>query len=91
MTLSLGLEVYEKGYSVDSGNELIELSFFLSCMILLGTLVNIIIGSHVWVEDPDIAWIDRQVVKITATEAKIETTNGKKGLSIVHSLSCLLQ
>ncbi|GMP90715.1 hypothetical protein CsSME_00041705 [Camellia sinensis var. sinensis] len=26
-----------------------------------GTPVNIIVGSHVWVEDPDEAWIDGQI------------------------------
>jgi len=40
--------------------------------------VNIIVGSHVWIEDPDVSWIDGQVVKISGKEAEIETTNGKK-------------
>ena len=43
-----------------------------------GTPVNIIVGSDVWVEDPDVAWIDGQVTKITGNDAEIETTNGKK-------------
>ncbi|MBA0584711.1 hypothetical protein Gorai_015509, partial [Gossypium raimondii] len=41
------------------------------------TPVNIIVGSHVWVEDPDEAWIDGQVTKITGKDAQIQTTNGK--------------
>ncbi|XVE89949.1 hypothetical protein DITRI_Ditri20bG0037300 [Diplodiscus trichospermus] len=44
----------------------------------MGTPVNIIVGSHVWVEDPDEAWIDGQVTKINGKEAEIETSNGKK-------------
>ncbi|XP_031398914.1 myosin-11 isoform X1 [Punica granatum] len=44
----------------------------------MGTPVNIIVGSHVWVEDPDVAWIDGQVLKITGNDAEIEKTNGKK-------------
>ncbi|PNX82165.1 ribonuclease H, partial [Trifolium pratense] len=28
-----------------------------------GTPVNIIVGSHVWIEDPDVSWIDRQWIK----------------------------
>ncbi|THG21657.1 hypothetical protein TEA_000286 [Camellia sinensis var. sinensis] len=51
-----------------------------------GTPVNIIVGSHVWVEDPVEAWIDGQVVKINAAEAEIEIANGKK---IVAKLSKL--
>ncbi|PPR99671.1 hypothetical protein GOBAR_AA21005 [Gossypium barbadense] len=44
---------------------------------VLATPVNIIVGSHVWVEDPDEAWIDGQVTKITGKDAQIQTTNGK--------------
>ena len=40
--------------------------------------MNIIVGSHVWIEDPDICWIDGQVSKINGKDAEIETTNGKK-------------
>ena len=40
--------------------------------------MNIIVGSHVWVEDPDQAWIDGQVTKITGQEAEIETPDLKK-------------
>ncbi|KAK1355057.1 hypothetical protein POM88_019571 [Heracleum sosnowskyi] len=43
-----------------------------------GTSVNIIVGTHVWVEDPKVAWIDGQVTKITGKDVEIETTNGKK-------------
>ncbi|WOK92378.1 myosin-11-like isoform X1 [Canna indica] len=49
-----------------------------------GTPVNIIIGSHVWVEDPALAWIDGQVIKITGGNAEIQTSNGKL---VVESLS----
>lgn len=40
--------------------------------------MNIIVGSHVWVEDPGIAWIDGQVSKINGQEAEIQTTDGRK-------------
>ncbi|KAJ1409369.1 P-loop containing nucleoside triphosphate hydrolase [Sesbania bispinosa] len=42
------------------------------------TPVNIIVGSHVWIEDPEVCWIDGQVSKINGKDAEIETTNGKK-------------
>ncbi|KAK0599291.1 hypothetical protein LWI29_004008 [Acer saccharum] len=45
---------------------------------LQGTPVNIIVGSHVWVEDPELAWIDGQVLKITGQNVEVETSDGKK-------------
>lgn len=42
------------------------------------TTVNIIEGSHVWVEDPSVAWIDGQVTKVKGEELEILTTDGKK-------------
>lgn len=45
--------------------------------ILQGTAGNIIVGSQVWIEDPEIAWIDGQVTKINGEEVTIDTTNGK--------------
>ncbi|KAG7021176.1 Myosin-9 [Cucurbita argyrosperma subsp. argyrosperma] len=44
----------------------------------MGTPVNIIVGSHVWIEDPEVAWLDGLVSKITGQEAEIEASNGKK-------------
>uniref|UniRef100_A0A2N9HFS8 Myosin motor domain-containing protein n=1 Tax=Fagus sylvatica TaxID=28930 RepID=A0A2N9HFS8_FAGSY len=39
---------------------------------------NIIVGSHVWVEDPSLAWIDGEVFRINGEEVHVQTTNGKK-------------
>ncbi|KAK1263833.1 hypothetical protein QJS04_geneDACA009534 [Acorus gramineus] len=44
----------------------------------MATAVNIIVGSHVWVEDPTLAWIDGKVVRINGEDAEIQTSNGKK-------------
>nr|GMD57352.1 myosin-11-like isoform X1 [Ipomoea batatas] len=49
-----------------------------------GTSVNIIVGSHVWIEDPDIAWLDGEVNKISGNEAEIQTSDGK---TVVRKLS----
>lgn len=38
---------------------------------------NIIVGSHVWVEDPALAWIDGEVSRISGEEVHVKTTNGK--------------
>lgn len=40
--------------------------------------MQIIVGSHVWVEDPVDAWIDGEVTSISGHEVHIRTTNGKK-------------
>ncbi|XP_028074279.1 LOW QUALITY PROTEIN: myosin-17-like [Camellia sinensis] len=39
--------------------------------------VNIIVGSHVWVEDPTLAWIDGVVNRINGQELRVQTTDGK--------------
>ena len=39
--------------------------------------MNVIVGSHVWVEDPKEAWIDGEVLKIDGQEVQIQTTNEK--------------
>ncbi|KAM7250190.1 hypothetical protein ACFE04_022073 [Oxalis oulophora] len=44
----------------------------------MGTPVNIIVGSHVWAEDQELAWIDGEVSKINGKDVEIQTTNGKK-------------
>uniref|UniRef100_A0A804ICQ5 Uncharacterized protein n=1 Tax=Musa acuminata subsp. malaccensis TaxID=214687 RepID=A0A804ICQ5_MUSAM len=43
----------------------------------LVSLDNIIVGSHVWVEDPVLAWVDGEVFKINGNEVHAHTTNGK--------------
>lgn len=49
--------------------------------------VNIVVGSHVWVEDPDLAWIDGEVSKINGHEVHVHTTNGKLVCSLqLHAL-----
>jgi myosin V len=45
---------------------------------LQGTPANIIVGSHVWIEDPEEAWIGGYVSKINEKDAEVETTDGKK-------------
>ncbi|KAF4377319.1 hypothetical protein G4B88_011154, partial [Cannabis sativa] len=61
-----------------------QIHFSCFSLSLQGTPVNIIVGSHVWAEDPEIAWIDGQVSKINGNEVEIQASNGKK---IVAKLS----
>ncbi|KAJ1400696.1 P-loop containing nucleoside triphosphate hydrolase [Sesbania bispinosa] len=46
--------------------------------------VNIIVGSHVWVEDPALAWIGGEVTKINGEEVHVRTGNGK---TVVKNIS----
>ena len=48
--------------------------------------MNITVDSHVWVEDPEIAWIDGKVTKINGQEAEIQASNGKKVIILFISL-----
>lgn len=46
--------------------------------------VNIIVGSHVWVEDPAAAWIDGEVFRINGQQVHVHTTNGETVSSTKH-------
>ncbi|KAL4335840.1 hypothetical protein GQ457_07G039760 [Hibiscus cannabinus] len=48
--------------------------------------VNIIVGSHVWVEDPALAWIDGEVFKISGEEVHVHTTNGKTAVANISKV-----
>ncbi|CAN1799401.1 XI-K [Linum perenne] len=50
----------------------------MSLLDLQATPVNIIVGSQVWVEDPEVAWVDGEAVKIEGEEVHVNTTHGKK-------------
>lgn len=39
--------------------------------------VKIAVGSLVWVEDPDVSWIDGEVLEVNDEEIKISCTNEK--------------
>ncbi|CAA0823240.1 Myosin-11 [Striga hermonthica] len=51
-----------------------------------GTPVNIIVGSHVWVEDPDITWIDGQVESIKENEVEVLTSDEKKVVANISKI-----
>ncbi|XP_026422259.1 myosin-11-like isoform X1 [Papaver somniferum] len=55
----------------------------------MGTPVNIIVGSNVWIEDASLAWIDGKVSKINGKEAEIETSSGKKVCKVTADLSAV--
>ncbi|KAJ7979748.1 Myosin [Quillaja saponaria] len=39
--------------------------------------VNFVVGSQVWVEDPEVAWIDGEIVEVDGDEIKINSTSEK--------------
>ncbi|KAL6499542.1 hypothetical protein OROGR_027452 [Orobanche gracilis] len=51
-----------------------------------GAPVNIIVGSHVWVEDPDIAWVDGQVENIKGDDIEVQTFDGKKVVANISKI-----
>ncbi|RWW20048.1 hypothetical protein GW17_00015863 [Ensete ventricosum] len=58
----------------------------------MGTPVNIIVGSQVWVEDTEAAWIDGEVTTIKGGNATIVTTDGKtSGAGKTETTKMLMQ
>ncbi|KAL5136718.1 Myosin-11 [Glycine soja] len=47
---------------------------------------NIVVGSHVWVADPELVWIDGLVLNINGEEAEIQTSNENKVVSRLSKL-----
>lgn len=45
-----------------------------------------VVGSHVWVEDPDEAWMDGLVEQINGDELVVNCTSGKK---VIHCSTLL--
>ncbi|MQL92688.1 hypothetical protein Taro_025315 [Colocasia esculenta] len=58
--------------------QIAKIMYFVSCDALQAAPVNIVVGSHVWVEDPVLAWIDGEVLRISGQEVHVQTNNGKK-------------
>ncbi|KAJ4849765.1 hypothetical protein Tsubulata_012029 [Turnera subulata] len=50
--------------------------------------VSLVVGSLVWLEDPDVAWLDGEVVEINGEDIKVLCTSGKtvvaKASSVYH-------
>ncbi|KAL6614620.1 hypothetical protein ACP70R_036890 [Stipagrostis hirtigluma subsp. patula] len=49
-------------------------------------MLNIVIGSHVWVEDKDLAWIDGEVFRIDGQNAHVRTTRGKTVIANISDI-----
>lgn len=62
------------------------LQFFLLVVCVLSVIastvamqaaVHVNVGSLVWLEDPEVAWIDGEVIELDGKNAKISCTSGK--------------
>lgn len=51
-----------------------------------GTQINYAIGSLVWVEDPDIAWIDGEIIEINGELIKVNCSSGN---TVSNEYACL--
>lgn len=47
---------------------------------------NILVDSHVWVEDPEIAWTHGVVLNIKGDEAEVKTNDGKEVIAKLSKL-----
>lgn len=44
--------------------------------MLQGISENIVVGSFIWVGDPEQVWIDGEVLKINGEEVEVQTSSG---------------
>ncbi|KAF3653588.1 Myosin-14 [Capsicum annuum] len=49
----------------------------ISLLDLQAASVSLSVGSLVWVEDPDVAWIDGEVLEVNGADVKVSCTSGK--------------
>lgn len=45
-------------------------------MLVLQACTTVSIGSFVWVEDPEVAWIDGEVIEVKGNDIKVKCTSG---------------
>jgi len=46
-------------------------------VFLQAAQASIAVGSQVWVEDPDVAWIDGEVIKVNGDTVTVKCSNEK--------------
>ncbi|XP_066306849.1 myosin-17-like isoform X1 [Miscanthus floridulus] len=52
----------------------------------MASTLNIVIGSHVWVEDKDLSWVDGEVFRIDGQNAHVRTTKGKTVIANISDI-----
>ncbi|EHA8589917.1 myosin-17 [Cocos nucifera] len=48
--------------------------------------VNVEVGTQFWLEDPDVAWIDGEVIEVNGNQIKVKCTSGKTVTAKVSSV-----
>jgi len=49
----------------------------VSELLVLQACTTVNVGSCVWVEDPEVAWIDGEVIEVKGSDIKVKCTSGK--------------
>ncbi|ONH93354.1 hypothetical protein PRUPE_8G228100 [Prunus persica] len=52
----------------------------------MGKPVTIVVGSQIWVENPELVWIDGEVINIKGEDAEIQISNGNKVVAKVSKI-----
>lgn len=57
-------------------------------MALQASAASMVVGSLVWLEDPDEAWIDGEVVEINKEDIKVLCTSGQTVSAFIETPQC---
>ncbi|CAD6237106.1 unnamed protein product [Miscanthus lutarioriparius] len=61
-------------------------SLYVFFNLIQASTLNIVIGSHVWVEDKDLSWVDGEVFRIDGQNAHVRTTKGKTVIANISDI-----
>ena len=67
-----------------------RLSFNVNLCFLQAAQASIAVGSQVWVEDRDVAWIDGEVVKANGDTVTVKCSNEKTVCCFLASFGLVL-
>jgi len=68
----------------------VQLSFNVNLCFLQAAQASIAVGSQVWVQDPDVAWIDGEVVKVNGDTVMVKCSNEKTVCCFLASFGLVL-
>lgn len=69
--------LYRDVYSLSMNMDFSDIMGFSLLVFLQAATLKIVVGSHIWLEDKDLAWIDGDVFRIEGRNAHVHTTSGK--------------
>ncbi|KAK6122938.1 hypothetical protein DH2020_043315 [Rehmannia glutinosa] len=78
---------FSRGIIVTSQSLSVYAFSLLRLLCIFDTVsASIAVGSLVWVEDPEVAWIDGEVVEVNGEEIKVICTSGKTAVANVENV-----